>query len=102
MAGPQKVYDASDPEHVREAEKDQADRDKDVLFIMKEQRGRRWMYDLIWDKCHKNGISHVPGDGDSTSFNEGSRSVGSALEEQLRQEVPVLYMKMLEENHFNG
>jgi len=101
MAG-KKPYDASDPKQVADAEKDMDDRDKDVHFIMGKPRGRRWVYDLIWGKCHKNGISHVPGDSDSTAFNEGSRSVGSALEESIRQELPVLYMKMLEENHFNG
>jgi hypothetical protein len=96
------VYDSSNPEHVAAAQKDMQDRDKDIVFIMAQPRGRRWVYDLIWGKCHKDGISHVPIDKESTSFNEGARSVGSALEVVLRAETPKMYMKMLEENHFNG
>ena len=97
-----KLYDASNPEHIKDAEKDMADHDKDIIFIMSQPRGRRWLYDLIWNKCHKDGISHVPIDKESTAFNEGARSVGSVLESILRAEMPKMYMKMLEENHFNG
>jgi hypothetical protein len=95
-------HDASNPEHVEEAEKVRKDRDQDVVFIMSQPRGRRWVYDLIWDKCHKDSISHVPNDNASTAFNEGARSVGSVLESVLRHEVSRMYMKMLEENHFDG
>lgn len=94
-------YDASNPEHVAEAKKDMEDRDKDILFVLGEQRGRRWLYDHIFSKCHVLSISHVPIDRDSTAFNEGARSVGLALDDTLRQRSPKLYMKMLEENHFN-
>jgi len=97
-----RVYDASDEEQVAAAEKDMADRDKDLVFIMAQSRGRRWMYDLIWNKCHKDQISHCPTDKESTAFNEGARSVGSALESIIRSETPKMYMKMLEENHFDG
>jgi hypothetical protein len=97
-----KLYDASDPTQVAIAEKDMADRDRDIVFIMEQPRGRRWIYDLIWGKCHKDNISHVPNDRESTSFNEGARSVGSALEIVLREETPKMYMKMLKENHFDG
>jgi hypothetical protein len=97
-----KNYDASDPKHVEEAEKDMKDRDQDVVFIMSQPRGRRWMYDLIWNRCHKDGISHVPSDKESTAFNEGARSVGSVLESILRRDMSRMYIKMLEENHFDG
>ena len=97
-----KLYDPSNPEHVKEAEAAMKDQDKDILYLMGQPRGRRWVYNLIWGTCHKDGISHIPGDKESTSFNEGARSVGSSLEQTLRLETPKMYMKMLEENHFNG
>jgi len=95
------LYDASDPDQVHEAEKDMADRDKDVVALMGQPRGRRWIYDLIWRTCHKDSISHVPSDKDSTAFNEGARSIGSALEIIIRRETPKMYIKMLEEYHFD-
>jgi len=52
-------------------------------------------------KCHKDSVSHVLEDSESTSFNEGARSVGVILEALLRERSPKRYMKMLEENHFN-
>ena len=95
------VYDSSNPEHVQAAEDAELDRDKDVDFIMSQPRGRRWLYQMIWVRCHKDAVSHVIGDGESTSFNEGARSVGVIIEEVLRERSPKQYMKMLEENHFN-
>ena len=97
-----KVYDASNPEHVSEAEKNQLDLERDILFVLGEQRGRRWLYEFIWGACHIDAPSHVPGDKESTAYNEGARSVGCALERNLRDKSSRLYMKMLEENHFNG
>jgi len=96
-----KLYDASDPAHVKEAEKEEDDREQDILFVLGQPRGRRWLYEFIWRRCHLLAPSQVPGDRESTSFNEGARSVGIALHEQLRERSPKLYMKMLEENHFN-
>lgn len=95
-------YNASDPEQVAKAEKAQADRERDLLFILAEPRGRRWLYNLIWGQCHIGRPSFVHGEESSTSFNEGARAVGNTLEEGLRACAPKLYMKMLEENHFNG
>jgi hypothetical protein len=97
-----KVYDSSNATHVAEAEKNEEDKEKDILFILNEPRGRRWVYSLIHSQCHILSISHVPLDKESTAFNEGARSVGIALEEVVRERAPILYMKMLEENHFNG
>ena len=102
MAKHVRLYDPNNEEHVAKAEKDQEDREKDILFVLGEPRGRRWLYDFIWSRCHLLAPSHVPGDKESTSFNEGARSVGIALHETLKDKNPKLYMKMLEENHFNG
>lgn len=94
------TYDASDPAQVAKAQKDEADRAKDLDYILKEYRGRRFMYGLIYDQCHVGRPSHVPGDSDSTAFNEGARSIGEALLDQIRMQAPSKLILMLQENHF--
>ena len=95
------TYDASDPAQVAKAQKHEEDLAKDLDYVLKEPRGRRFLYGLIFDTCHVNRLSHIPGDSDSTSFNEGARSVGEALLEQLRVQAKAKYMLMLQENHFD-
>ena len=95
------TYDASDPAQVAKAEKDEADRQRDLDYVLKEPRGRRFLYELIYGTCHVGRLSHIPGDSDSTAFNEGARSVGEALLEQIRTQAKAKYMLMLEENHFD-
>lgn len=97
----QPFYDANNPEHVRKAELKQEDIDKDIEFVLSKDRGRRWLYNLIWHQGHIALASHVPGDVHSTAFNEGARSLGVALHEQIRIASPKMYLKMLEENHFD-
>ena len=96
------VYDASNPEHVAKREKEEADRENDLGFIMSKERGRRWLYDLIWEKCHYGMGSHVPGDADSSAYNEGARAIGIVLHDAVRDHSPKYYLKMVEENQFNG
>lgn len=95
------TYDASDPAQVAKAEKDEADRQRDLDYVLKEPRGRRFLYELIYGTCHVGRLSHIPGDSDSTAFNEGARSVGEVLLEQIRTQAKAKYMLMLEENHFD-
>jgi hypothetical protein len=95
------TYDASDPAQVAKAEKAEADRMRDLEYVLKEPRGRRFLYSLIYDTCHVGRISHIPGDSDSTAFNEGARAVGEALLEQIRTQAKAQYMRMLEENHLD-
>tara|TARA_R110002020_G_scaffold352176_3_gene565304 strand:- start:84 stop:389 length:306 start_codon:yes stop_codon:yes gene_type:complete len=97
----QPFYDANNPEHVRKAELKQEDIDKDIEFILSKDRGRRWLYNLIWGQGHIASPSHMPGDVHGTAFNEGARSFGVAVHEEIRKASPKMYMKMLEENHFN-
>ena len=96
------TYDASDPEQVAMAQRADDDLQKDIDFIVSAPRGRRWLYTLIFAHSHANSPSFVPGSFDSTAFNEGARSVGLRLSEQVRDRSPSAYMKMLEENHFDG
>lgn len=94
------TYDASDPAQVAKAEKHAEDLAKDLDYILKEPRGRRFLYGLIYDTCHVGRLSHTPGDSDSTAFNEGARAVGEALLEQVRTQARAKYILMLQENHF--
>lgn len=92
------TYDASNPEHVAKAQREDEDRDKDILFVMSEPRGRRFLFSLIHDACHVDRVSLVPGDLSSTGFNEGARSIGTNLVDRIRAATPTGYMKMLGEN----
>lgn len=94
------TYDASDPAQIAKAEKAETDRQRDLDYILKEPRGRRFLYELIYGTCHVGRLSHIPGDSDSTAFNEGARSVGESLLEQVRTQAKAKYMLMHEENHF--
>lgn len=95
----QTIYDASNPEHIKRAEDIEKDRGLDLTYVLKEPRGRRWVYDLIFTKCHMHSLSHVPGDPHSTAFNEGARSVGEAVLEEIRTSHFGAFMQMMEENH---
>jgi hypothetical protein len=94
------TYDASDPAQIAKAEKEEADRQRDLDYVLKTQRGRRFLYELIYDTCHVGRLSHIPGDSDSTAFNEGGRAVGAVLLEQIRTQAKAKFMLMHEENHF--
>lgn len=95
------TYNASDPEQVAKAQREEDDLQKDIDFIVSEPRGRRWLYNLIFAHSHINSPSFVPDSPNATAFNEGARSVGTTLHEHLRGQNSVAYMKMLEENHFD-
>lgn len=92
------TYDASDPQQVAKAKRQEEDRDKDIMFVMSEPRGRRFLFNLIHDNCHVDRVSLVPGDISSTGFNEGARSIGAHLVDRIRAATPTGYMKMLGEN----
>ena len=92
------VYDAADAAQVAAAEKEAADRQQDLSYILKEPRGRRWLYYLIYSKCHVDRLSHVPNDTHTSAFHEGGRSIGLSLLEEVRTEQPALFLMMLKEN----
>jgi hypothetical protein len=96
------TYDASDPEAVAKAKKNEEDVEKDIDFIASQPRGRRWLYRLIFEAGHMSAQSYVPNSFDATAFNEGARSIGRVIHEQIRANNPKAYLKMLEENHFDG
>lgn len=92
------VYDSSDAEQIRAVEKQQEDAEQDLRYILKEPRGRRWLYELIFSTCHVELPSFVPGDEQTTAFNEGGRAVGQRILQDVRDVWPAMYLKMLEEN----
>jgi hypothetical protein len=95
------LYDASDEEHVKAAQKVQDDVDKDIDYMLSKPRGRRWLYRMAYEQCHCDRQSHVPGDPESSAYNEGARAIGLSILEDVRRRSPNAYMKMLEENHFD-
>tara|TARA_B100001013_G_scaffold316646_2_gene224131 strand:- start:93 stop:401 length:309 start_codon:yes stop_codon:yes gene_type:complete len=101
MTKPFIVTDSSDQGQVSKAQRENDDRENDVRFILSEPRGRRWAYDLIFDKCHVLGNSFVPEGATGTAYNEGVRNLGVNLYNQIKDNQPKLFMKMLEENHFD-
>lgn len=90
--------DASDESSVSKGAREAADREADLDYILKEPRGRRFLWYMIHEVCHKDALSHVPGDPHTSAFNEGSRSVGEALDALLRINRPAKYLQMMEEN----
>ena len=93
------VTDSADKAQVTAAEKRQEDEERDLEYILKEPRGRRWMYNHIYGDCHISLRSHVPGDPDSTAFNEGGRLIGEALNEHIRANHFHRWAAMMAENH---
>jgi hypothetical protein len=91
------VQNSADPEQIAKAADWQEDVARDLDYILQSPRGRRWLYTLIYDTCHIERRSHVPGDPDSTAFNEGGRMVGQALLDQVKARDYGAYIKMMEE-----
>lgn len=95
------AYNSEDPAQVKKAEKAAADRLLDIDYILKEPRGRRWLFDLVYGSCHADLPSHVPADADTTAFNEGGRAVGLKVLEEIKTKSPDKFILMLQENAFD-
>ena len=93
------VHDSSNPEQVKKAQKAEEDAKRDLEYILKEPRGRRWIYTFIHSTCHASQTSFVPGQPESTAYNEGARSIGEALLEEIRQNHFRMWAAMMAENH---
>jgi len=92
------VWDSSDEKQVADAQKAEKDLDRDLDFILSTERGRRWLYGLIFDACHVRSLSYVPRDTHSSAFNEGARSVGERLLEEVRTRDFAKFMLMMSEH----
>lgn len=95
------VHDSSDEQQVKKAQALQEDKDKDLMFVLKEERGRRFLYEIIFNDCHMMANSHVPASSDSSAYNEGARQVGIALFNRCKAASKSHTLTMLEENHFD-
>jgi|TARA_R110000803_G_scaffold196676_2_gene259982 hypothetical protein len=96
------ITNSSDKGQIDKAEDQELDRERDLEWILSSMRGRRWMYEIIHTKAHVRSGSHVAGCSDSTAYNEGGRSIGEAILEDIRMKHPKQFLKMYEENHFDG
>ena len=92
------AYDASDEATVHAAQKREKDDENLIRLVAKDKPGRRFLFKLIYETTHTQRLSHVPGDTLSTAFNEGARSIGLALQEQMQAVCPSAYIDMLKEN----
>jgi hypothetical protein len=90
------AYDAGDRRHVERREKTaktgRRRRNQDFRWLMGEQRGRRF----VWDLLAKAGLfrSSLAGTAELTAFNEGRRDVGLALLADLMRLCPEQYARM--------
>lgn len=91
------VRNSSDLTQIQKAEDWQEDRERDLDYILKHERGRRWLYTLIFDTCHINLRSHVPGDPESTAFNEGARMIGQDIINKIKDRDMSAYLTMVKE-----
>jgi len=96
------ITDSTDKGQIDKAEDQERDRERDLEWVLSSMRGRRWMYELIYAKSHVNGGSFVMSESDSTAYNEGGRAIGNAVLEDIRMKHPKMFLKMHEENHFDG
>jgi hypothetical protein len=73
-------------------------REEELRYIMESPVGRRFMYRLL----RKSGIFGTSFTGNSTTFfNEGARSIGLELFNDVHEECPALYLKMITEDQGN-
>ena len=82
---------------LRNREKLQEDqRKEDLKAVMGIQAGRRFIYDLLFEKC---GLMNVYNAQDSGIYrHEGKREVGQKLAGELQTELPELYLSMVDEH----
>lgn len=95
------VTNSDDPQQIKRAEDGEKSLRQGLESIMNNRLSRRWLYDRLHVLSHMGMSSHVPGCSDSTAFNEGARSVGQAIINEIRDAYPNQYMKMLEDSLFD-
>lgn len=91
--------DINDPREVKREHKRRqrldAQRRGDNTFVMSDERGRRFMYELIF---HRLGLQSVYEQNDAgLQRNEGKRSVAVKLAQELQAENPDAYILMITE-----
>lgn len=94
------VTNAEDETQIEAVRDSEADRARDLEWILSTVRGRRWIYDFVHGPtCHVRAQSFYPGDAASTGMNEGARMVGENLLEEIRSKHFERWLQMMSENH---
>lgn len=79
-----------------DAKRDQQAEIDELLWLMSDKRGRRWMWRRL-SECGIYRISYTGGDFAATAFAEGRRTVGLNLIVQLMQHCPDRFNEMQKE-----
>jgi len=97
---PEEPFDASDPDQVQRAKRDEGRRLKEmqdaIRGLLGKPAGRLWMWRLM-QHCNLTRSSHSPGDPYQTAYNEGARAVSLILNSDLSQADPKMYALMIKE-----
>ncbi len=89
-------FDA-DAKAIASRKADEIEREADLRYVMAHERGRRFVYaHLEW--CGMFRSSFAEGTREDTDFREGTRNSALRLFAELRQTLPELTKRMLEEN----
>lgn len=97
-------YDASNPRHVRKAEKQsrafEASASLYLQHAMATVEGRAWFYALL-GRCH---IYHNPYSGDAlnTAFTCGEMNIGQQILAEMMTSCPEQYLQMIREHSDGG
>jgi hypothetical protein len=95
-----KQYDSSDPEQVKKQRKELAGDDKiaqeDLKALLNSVAFRRFVWRYL-GICRFMALSYAGDSIAATNFNEGMRSVGNTLFDDIRRANPKAFIEMMEE-----
>lgn len=93
------VKNAADPRQVKDAKIKERfakeDEIKDLLWVLSDVRGRRFVW---WLLTPTNELSFVSGKPDTTAFNEGCRNEANKLLSKVMDAKPEAYIEMMMEH----
>lgn len=96
---PEKPFDASNPEHVKQVEADAIRREKNdrevLVALLSSQPGRAWLW-RFFSATHMTATS-FDNDALAMAFKEGERNVGLKLWTRASEVAPDLVLLMLNE-----
>lgn len=87
---------AARAEKAERQEREARDAIDELLWLMSDPRGRRFMWRQLSD-LGVYRLSYVQGDFATTAFNEGQRNVGLKLLSQVMQHCPARFTEMQKE-----
>lgn len=93
-------YDASDPKHVKKERKELAADDKiaqeDLKDLLNSVAFRRFVWRYL-GICRLMDLSYAGENTAATNFNEGMRSIGNKIFDDIRRANPKAFIEMMEE-----